>query len=51
MIMVTYQGLHDGLSELQLAGTWGVAGILLLFVVGAVSLVPRPALCILAGSA
>jgi uncharacterized membrane protein YdjX (TVP38/TMEM64 family) len=51
MIMATYQGLQDGLRELQLAGSWGVAGILFLFVVGAVSFVPRPALCILAGSA
>lgn len=36
---------------LSFAGEWGMAVLLLLFFVSAVSLLPRPALCIVAGSA
>ncbi|MEW9306702.1 MULTISPECIES: TVP38/TMEM64 family protein [Labrys] len=36
---------------LSFAGEWGAALMLLLFFVSAVSLLPRPALCIVAGSA
>lgn len=36
---------------LSFAGEWGAAVLLLLFFVSAVSLLPRPALCIVAGSA
>ncbi|WP_454817932.1 TVP38/TMEM64 family protein [Labrys neptuniae] len=36
---------------MSFAGEWGAAVLLLLFFVSAVSLLPRPALCIVAGSA
>ncbi|WP_448956132.1 TVP38/TMEM64 family protein [Labrys neptuniae] len=36
---------------LSFAGEWGMAVLLLLFVVSAVSLLPRPALCVFAGTA
>lgn len=43
-------GLGMQAELLSFAGEWGMAVLLLLFFVSAVSLLPRPALCIVAGS-
>lgn len=43
--------LHAGTRDLQAAGAWGILAMTLLFAVGAVSVIPRPALCVLAGAA